>query len=187
MEELSDKPANSTQEGGNPSNGHAVDVVASTGINVEEQQVRTIARQRGDKAIDAKAIRGVCGMYGITANELEALAILETYLVLHDRVNVGAAERAIIDWSGARPGWKKKMRQAFAMAKHGGWVDEFRSKQGHAIDLTDKGRSVLDAYNRRYAEILEDLESKRWKLLLEKETKRLNKERKKKERERSRS
>lgn len=146
----------------------------ATGSNASYLESLSLAGT--DIIIHAKAVRYIAGFYGLGSKELNALAIADMWLILNDRVNVGGSMDAMVEWSGARKRWKHSVTQAMLRCLDEGVLEKFAHGPGHAVDLTEKGRKILLAYDRRFREIKEDLNLKRIARLLKNETIRINKE-----------
>lgn len=146
----------------------------------EEAYLESLSLVCNDVIVHAKAARYIGGMYMVGQKELNAVAIVHTWLLLNNRVNVGGAVDAIVGWSGARRRWKHSIEQAIIHAIELGCLEKFRHGPGYAIDITEKGYKILAAYDRRFHEIKLDINSKRIARLLIFETKRINKETSKK-------
>lgn len=134
--------------------------VAGTGDNYEFS-FKTKSLAHHIKYIDAKVVRYIAATYGIGDKALQALAIVDTWLILFDRVNVGGSQDVIVDWSGARPNWKRRIAEGIKECLMLGVLERFPKKNGHAIDKTTKGARILEAYARRFEEIKEELEERK--------------------------
>lgn len=129
----------------------------------------------GERIWHHKALRHVCGVFPeINQWGVEFVGILLTWLRLHGRENVGGALDTVSDWSGARRRWDKRIKEGCAEAVAGGFVEAIPyGNGGYVYDITQKGRRMLQAYDRRYNEVKEDNEARAVVRALEREAKRL--------------
>lgn len=133
-----------------------------------------------ERTFHAKALRHVCGKFEeINAWGVEFVAALSAYLILSGRENIGVRAEDVIEWSGARARWKKRMREGMREAVTGEFVDEIKvpslgdGRPGTFYDITEKGRRMLEIYNRRFEEVRNDAEARRMVAVLNGEAKRL--------------
>jgi len=118
------------------------------------QQGRPLAKSR-ERIIHAKAVRTVGPRYGVGEREIEFLAALDLFMIMRRKEGIGAIYSQLIDWTGARPNWKKRMREAERNARKNGLTEEIPRRKGRAIDITEKGRRCLEDYCKRFAEVEE--------------------------------
>lgn len=150
--------------------------VAGAG-SLESVQTRGAALG-SDKIFHAKATRHICGKYpGLNLYGLEFTAALSAFLVLSARENVGVNVQDVVHWSGARTRWKKRMYEGAREAEEMGCIERIRSGDGYVLDLTAKGRRVLDDYDRKMEELREVFEVRRAVNALKMATRRLKMER----------
>lgn len=133
-----------------------------------------------DRTFHAKALRHVCGVYqDIDQWAVEFIAALLTYEIFTNREYVGVTLDALIDWTGARARWQKRMQEGMRQAVGGGYVEVIQApsvgdgQPGRYYDITEKGRRVYDAYNRKFAEVAEVAEQRRVVAVLNGEARRL--------------
>lgn len=135
------------------------------------------------KALHAKAERFICIKYeGLNLWGLEFTAALACYLVLSGREGVGVSVQDVVEWTGARPRWKKRMEEGAREAEAAGCIERIRSgvfggREGYVMDVTAKGRRVLADYDKRMEELQEDFEARRAINVLKMATRRLSLER----------
>lgn len=209
MENSQEKPADQSQNGnlsqietGIPKLGHDSQIGTKSQIGTEENVAGGGRWVRGElkgvpnaysKALHAKAERFVCIKYeGLNIWGLEFTAALACYLVLSGRENVGANVQDVVEWTGARHRWQKRMYEGAAEAEAAGCVERIRSgvfggREGYVMDVTAKGRRVLADYDRRMEELQDDFEARRAVNVLKMATRRLSLERRRADGEARRS
>ena len=127
----------------------------------------------GDKSIDGKVIRFIHSQYQIGINEMQSLGILAAYIYLRGRENVGVSRTEMLDWSGARSRWQRKVSQGIDECIRLGAIEVIPANNGSTIDITHKGKQVLRSYELRFEEVRKDIEARRVINLLKLETARI--------------
>lgn len=107
--------------------------------------------------VRAKAVRWVAGVYQVHQWELEYLCALAVWCKIRNRVEDGVGSDRAINWSGARSRWKYRMREAAGEALESGTTERYASGAGFKTRITAKGWHVLSEYNRRFAEIRDEI------------------------------
>jgi hypothetical protein len=70
-----------------------------------------------------------------------------------------------VDYTGTARKWQAEIWRSIQANKRNGIFDEIRKKQGRTITISDKGRAILDHYDRKYRTLQLDARrrrSKRW-------------------------
>lgn len=127
----------------------------------------------GERVIHSKVTRYIAAKYGLNVWGQEFLGALDAYITMEARENIGVPERRFIDWTGARKRWKKRMDEGSRECKDLGLIDRFPFGSGFCIDISHKGRVILDDYSKRFDEIQQDFEAQHVISKLKDETKRL--------------
>ena len=131
------------------------------------------------RAIHAKVVRRVWAqMEGIGPDVLDSLAIVNLWCMIHGKI--GGGQSAIVSWSGYRKNWKTRVKEGITKGLRLGVFEEIPGIGGNKLCITSKGERVLDLYDQKFAQEVEDMNNRRILKALEAETKRLNKEAKKK-------
>jgi len=106
-----------------------------------------LATRSGEVQVHNKAVRMLAGKYsGMHANLFNSLAIVSTYLGLHNRQRQSIEH--ILDWSGANIQWKRKVERGIKDLVNSG----FLLIEGKSVWLSEEGRRVLDDYNKTWEE-----------------------------------
>ena len=129
--------------------------------------------------IHNKTVRAVAARFeGINQDAINILGIASTYMILKGRI-ADNRER-IVDWSGARPNWKKRMNRGIDEGLKEGIFNRIEGPFPNWIEISQKGERILEFYNSRFEEIREELEAKRIEHAIKRETARIKKEIRKK-------
>lgn len=128
------------------------------------------------KYFDAKATRVTCAHFGINLPAIEGTSITWLYLVKEARQDIGASIVDILDWSGSRPNWQRKIKKGIEEAVKDNMLERIPFNGGYRILVTTKGERVLNFYSSQFDIIKADIIAKRSINLLARETKRLKKE-----------
>lgn len=130
----------------------------------------------GEKYYDAKATRTTCAHFGINLNTIEGTSITWMYLQREGLNDIGAPISDILNWSGARNNWQRKISRGIEAAIKDKMLERIPFSRGYRILVTMKGTRVLDFYASQFDIIKADIIAKRSINLLARETKRLKKE-----------
>lgn len=161
------------ETGGNVAGGERWVREARTGAALTHSQ----------RVLHNKALRHIAGKYQeLNLWGIEFIAALAAYLAISDRENVGVNVKDVIEWTGARSRWQKRMQEGAREAEAAGCIERIRSgvfggREGFVMDLTEKGRRVLADYDKRMKELQEDFEARRAVNVLKMATRRLSLER----------
>lgn len=200
MENQANKPADQSQNGNLsqiettiPKLGHdsQIETLSQIGTdqNVAGGEVSGLPKRTGatlpnvERIAHSKALRTTAGKFpGVNLWAIEYLAALKTYLIIRGREGIGVSEPEFLDWTGARARWQKRMEEGRRELETAGaveWIEvrEMGRKMGKIIDITEHGERILAAYNARFAEVMEDMETKRAVSALNMATRRLKLER----------
>lgn len=108
----------------------------------------------GMKAVDAKATRWIAAQYGLHASQLETLSIVWCWLFLNGKLDVGGAAQTIVDWSGARRAWKRRIDEGIRECIGQGVIDKTPSRNGgFRIKVSQKGLYILQQWRVRTNEL----------------------------------
>jgi len=144
-----DKPQNTPIQRGN-ANRRDQDASAEVPGHVYNrlnEYSETLAKRVSEIQVHNKAARMIMIKYpGMTANGLNSLAIVETYLLLHNRQRQHID--FIIDWSGAAAAWKKKIGRGITELILEGYL----ITTGKSILISEEGARVLQDYEDRFEE-----------------------------------
>lgn len=151
-----------------------------TGIDwITGRECDAVAMGAGSRTIHAKANRSIAGRHQIGSWCIEYLCGLHAYLLLTGKEGIGVRRAQFIDWTGARPNWKKRLREGQAEALEYGYIELIPSSTGHAVDLSEKGKRLIEEYDRRYKEIVQDMRERRIRAMIEREARDLKRRQKK--------
>lgn len=158
-------------------NGRPVSNVA--GVRSPNQLRRVASIASDNLVIESKAQRRAASRYKVNWHSIEAAAMLDLWERVHGREGIGGGIAAIVDWTGNAARWKARTYRRIEEAVKEGILERIENPStgtGKRLLISEKGRRILEGYNRVYAEIIEELETKRVTKMLEKETKRLKRE-----------
>ena len=114
-----------------------------------------IAKPINEIQVHNKTVRNLAVKYGnLHENNLEALAIVDTFLLLHGRKQ-GNRDH-IIDWSGALTAWKRRVNKGIESAIGAGYMEQ----HGKTLLINELGMMVLDDYNTTFEEVRRMYENK---------------------------
>lgn len=105
--------------------------------------------------VHARVVRRIATIFpGIHVGQTEALLLARTWFDYFER-DSGAIKR-IVDWTGANPKWKRKVTKQLALCVQNGVMNTKPSKRGTAIYVSEKGKRILELYEQRYQEVIEE-------------------------------
>jgi len=108
---------------------------------------QTLAKRVSEIQVHNKAARMIIIKYpGMTPNALNSLAIVETYLLLHNRQRQHID--FVIDWSGAAAAWKKKIGRGITELILEGYLITL----GKSIAISEEGTRILQDYENIFEE-----------------------------------
>lgn len=115
------------------------------------EEYRTIlAKPVNQIQVHNKAVRVLSHKMGkINMEAFNSLSIVATYLKLHDLKR--ANRDFIIDWSGATKNWKAKTERGLNKSIEEGSLIVCGDR-GRSVELTEKGRLMIEDYNNIFEE-----------------------------------
>lgn len=144
-------------------NAQTPTIVAGAGLNaltLNERETLASIGPIGQRIIHSKVTRHMAGKYKLNMWAQEFLSALGLYLIMHNRVDIGVAHDPFVDWTGSKPNWKKRMAQGGRECLALGCISRHKFRNGHVIDITHKGRQLLNAYEVKFIEILKNFHAR---------------------------
>jgi len=141
--------ANSPQGRGNANrrDQDAPEIVPGHVYNRLNEYTHPLAKRVNELQVHNKTIRTIASKYpGMHAPMLNSLAIVETYLLLHNRQSQNI--ETILDWSGASIPWKKKVGRGITELILEGYLITL----GKSIAISEEGAKVLQDYDSIFEE-----------------------------------
>jgi len=141
--------ANSPQGRGNANrrDQDAPEIVPGHVGNRLNEYSQVLANRVNEIQIHNKAARMIASKYpGMTSETLNSLAIVETYLLLHNRQRQHID--LVIDWSGANIQWKRKTGRGITKLILEGYLITL----GKSIAISEEGAKVLQDYDSIFEE-----------------------------------
>lgn len=124
--------------------------VPGDACNRLDEYRQALARKTSELQVHNKAARLIASKYpGLHANMLNSLAIVDTYLLLHNRQRQHVD--LVIDWSGANNQWKKKIGRGITELILEGYLITL----GKSIAISEKGARILQEYDNIFEEAKE--------------------------------
>jgi len=141
--------ANSPQGRGNANrrDQDAPEIVPGHVYNRLNEYTHPLAKRVNELQVHNKTIRTIASKYpGMHAPMLNSLAIVETYLLLHNRQSQNI--ETILDWSGASIPWKKKVGRGITELILEGYLITL----GKSIAISEEGSKILQDYENIFEE-----------------------------------
>lgn len=108
------------------------------------EYTNVLARRTNELQIHSKCMREIANKYpGMHANMVNSLAIVDTYFMLHGRNSQNID--IIIDWSGARSPWKRKVGRGITELIVEGYL--IIGGKGKSVSISEDGVKILEDYN----------------------------------------
>lgn len=108
--------------------------------------------------LQAKAERFVASEIQLHASQMEALGIVWTYFKFKQKKNGGAIS-SIVNWSGRRYAWKRKIKGKIEECIVAGVIERVPYNRGFTLKITPKGFAAIELFETRALAIRETIQA----------------------------